>query len=130
MTLALDTNAYSAFLSGDRHVLEEMAKASVVYLPLFVIGELHFGFRGGDRVDANIELLSRFLDKPTVRTLLPSHLTAEIYGEIKDTLKRAGTPIPVSDVWIGAACIETASKLITYDTHFKAIPGLRLWRRL
>ncbi|MBT6145371.1 MAG: hypothetical protein HOH74_08080 [Gemmatimonadetes bacterium] len=53
--------------------------------------------------------------------------SAEIFGQVKDALKRAGTPIPMNDVWISAQAIETGSVVVTYDGHFSKVPGLRLW---
>jgi tRNA(fMet)-specific endonuclease VapC len=53
--------------------------------------------------------------------------TAEIFGEIKDRLRRAGAPIPVNDLWLAAQAVETGSVLVTYDKHFSQVPGLRLW---
>jgi predicted nucleic acid-binding protein len=48
----------------------------------------------------------------------------------KDSLRKSGNPLPVNDVWIGAHTLETGSVLVTYDRHFCAIPGLRLWDEL
>ena len=47
--------------------------------------------------------------------------------KIKNTLKRIGKPLPVNDIWIGAHAVEMGSVLVTFDTHFTKIPGLRLW---
>lgn len=96
-------------------------------VPLFVIGELQYGFRGSNRLQRNLEELQTFLAKPTVNLWLATAETPQIYGEIQDRLKRDGTPIPINHIWIASACIESGSKLITYDQHFRAIPGLRVW---
>jgi tRNA(fMet)-specific endonuclease VapC len=125
----LDTNAYSAFLRGDQSVLGALAEAEFVYVPLFVIGELQYGFRGGKHLNRNLTELRAFMEKPTVHLWLATAETPQIYGEIMDRLKRAGTPIPINDVWIASAGIETGSKLITYDQHFHSVPGLRIWDR-
>ena len=125
--ITLDTNAYSAFMQGDEKVLDALADASTVYLPLFVIGELHYGFRGGSKIQENLGQLKAFLDKPTVESWLPTLETAQIYGETQDELKRAGTPIPINDIWIASSCIESGSTLVTYDKHFHHIPSIRLW---
>ena len=128
--VTLDTNAYSAFMQGSEPVLDAIASADVVYLPVFVIGELHYGFRGGNRLQQNLAELKAFLAKPTVEPWLPTLETGQIFGEIQDQLKRSGTPIPINDIWIASSCIETGSKLITFDKHFQAVPGLRLWSPL
>ncbi len=125
--ITLDTNAYSAFMQGDEKVLDALASATTVYLPVFVIGELHYGFRGGNKLQENLKQLKTFLNKPTVDTWLPTLETAQIYGETQDQLKRAGTPIPINDIWIASACIESGSTLVTYDQHFQKIPSIRLW---
>lgn len=126
-TVTLDSNAYSAFMRGDERVLHTLAAVQKVYLPLFVIGELHYGFRGGSKLRENLLQLQRFVEKPTVEVWLPTEETAVIYGEVMDRLKRNGSLIPINDVWIASSTIESGSKLVTYDQHFISIPGLRLW---
>ena len=54
-------------------------------------------------------------------------MSPRFYAEIFTSLKAAGTPLPINDVWIAAHALETGSVVVTYDTHFKSIPGLRLW---
>jgi len=58
---------------------------------------------------------------------MPIEETGRIYGEIQDGRKRPGVPVPINDIWIASACIETGSTLVTYDSHFKSIPGVRFW---
>lgn len=123
----LDTNAYTRFLGGDEQVLEALAGAGIVYLSIFVLGELFAGFQGGNKAVENKKILRDFLNKPTVRTLDATTETAEIFGLVKNTLKKAGTPLPINDVWIAAHALETGSVVVTYDSHFIKVPGLRLW---
>ena len=125
--ITLDSNGYSAFMRGDDQVLHALANAEKVYLPLFVVGELHYGFRGGSKLRENLLQLDEFLEKPSVELWLPTRDTGEIYGELMDFLKRNGSPIPLNDVWIACSTIETGSKLVTYDQHFDSIPSLRIW---
>ena len=127
MKVLLDTNALSALWSGDERVLEALGQAECVFMSIIVLGELFAGFRGGTRIKENRARLTGFLAKPTVRTLELSTETAEVYGQIKDALKRAGTPIPINDVWLSAQAIETGSVLITFDRHFGNVRGIRLW---
>lgn len=123
----LDTNAYVRFLGGDEKVLEALAGAEIVYLSIFVQGELFAGFQGGNKAVENKKILRDFLNKPTVRTLDATSETAEIFGLLKNTLKKAGTPLPINDVWIAAHALETGSVVVTYDSHFTKVQGLRLW---
>jgi tRNA(fMet)-specific endonuclease VapC len=125
--IVLDTNCYAAYRSGDSRVLDALANAETVWMSVIVLGELYAGFRGGTKMLENQEQLDLFLAKPTVRILDAGKESAEIFGEVKDQLKNAGTPLPINDVWIGAHTMETGSVLVSYDRHFKAIAGLRYW---
>ena len=125
--ILLDTNAYARFMAGDERVLDVLAVAETVHLSTVVLGELFAGFRGGNRLQENRIQLTMFLQKTTVRTLEVSTETAEVFGQVKDTLKRSGTPIPMNDVWIAAQAIETGSVIVSFDEHFRMVPGLRLW---
>lgn len=123
----LDTNAFVHFLAGDAKVLDSLAVAETIYMSVFVLGELEAGFRAGAKRPENRRILDRFLGKPSVSVLDASRETAEIFGMVKDSLRKSGRPIPMNDVWIAAHAIETGSVLVTYDAHFRAVPGLRLW---
>ncbi|MFH0975565.1 MAG: type II toxin-antitoxin system VapC family toxin [Spirochaetota bacterium] len=125
--ILLDTNAYARFFSGDENVLNVISRADIVYMSVIVLGELYYGFKGGSKESWNREIIRKFIDKPSVSVLGATTETSEIFAEIKDVLKINGTPIPINDVWIAAHSIETGSVLITYDRHFKKIPGLRIW---
>jgi tRNA(fMet)-specific endonuclease VapC len=122
----LDTDAYAAFCSGDRRVLDVLAGAEAVYLSVIVLGELRAGFRGGGKRLEKERLLAEFLSKPTVSSLPLTSETAEIFGALKDRLKRAGAPIPDHDLWLASQAIETGSVLMSDDARFRRVPGLRL----
>ena len=124
----LDTNAYTHLLRGDKDVLEALGRADTVFMSVFVLGELYAGFKGGDRESANRAQLDDFLRRPTVRVLTAMQETADIFGTIKHRLKKAGTPIPINDVWIAAHATESGSYLMTRDPHFANVAGLLLWR--
>ena len=128
--IILDTNAYTRLLVGDENVLDVVASADTVFMSIFVLGELHAGFLGGKKERENRDSLKKFLLKPSVKILNATSETAEVFGSIKNSLILAGTPLPINDVWIAAHGVETGSVIITYDTHFKQVPGLRLWDRL
>ena len=122
----LDTNAYSHLLKGNVHIFEQISEASDVFMSVIVLGELYSGFKGGNSEQRNIDLLKKFLGKPTVRTLDVTKNTAEIFADTKQRLRLLGRPIPINDVWIAAHTLETGSSLITFDYHFKAVEGLRI----
>jgi tRNA(fMet)-specific endonuclease VapC len=125
--LLLDTNAYIRLLAGDARVLDALAGAERIYMSVFVLGELYTGFRGGEKNRENTLRLDRFLQKPDVEVLNATRETADYFGLVKSSLRKSGTPIPVNDVWIAAHALETGSVLVTYDSHFRVVPGLRIW---
>jgi tRNA(fMet)-specific endonuclease VapC len=128
--ILLDTNAYVRYLRGDERVLSFLAQADTVYMSVFVLGELLAGFRAGGKEKDNRRILERFLLKSTVTVLDGTLETADFFGLVMASLKKAGTPIPINDVWIAAHAQETGSILVTFDEHFTLVPGLRLWDEL
>jgi len=126
----LDTNAYVRFLAGDDRVLSCLTCAGRVYISVFVLGELVARFRAGSKEKQNRKILDRFLAKSSVVVLDATRETAEYFGLIKAALKKSGQPIPLNDVWIAAHALETGAVLVTYDSHFRAVPGLRTWAEL
>lgn len=128
--IVLDTNAYTRLLTGDNDALETVSSAETVYMSVFVLGELYAGFAGGARERENKDTLQRFLMKSTVKILNATSETAEVFGLVKFNLMKSGKPLPINDVWIAAHALETGAVVVTYDAHFKSIPGLRLWERV
>jgi len=126
--ILLDTNAYSDLCRGDERVLDELDQASAVLMSVVVIGELCAGFRGGSRYLQNMRDLDDFLADRAVEMIPVSRDTAEIFGELKAQLKTEAKPLPINDVWIASQCIEHGAVLVSYDTHFERISGLRRWR--
>jgi len=128
--ILLDTNAYSEFMSGNKLVFDSIIEAEEIYISTVMLGELFSGFQGGKKQTKNKEDLKSFLTKDGIKIINVSIETAEIFGEIKAELSNRGKMIPLNDIWIAAHTIETGSKLITFDSHFRQIPGLRIWEEL
>ena len=81
--ILLDTNAYSHFLLGDKRVLESLAGADLVYISIFVLGELYYGYLLGNKEKENRQKLNTFLDKPSVFLLNATQETSEFFAIIK-----------------------------------------------
>ena len=77
--------------------------ADKLYVSPIVLGELEAGFRRGRRSQENERLLRRFLASPRVEVAPVAEETVHCYAHIFDYLRRAGTPIPVNDLWTLAA---------------------------
>lgn len=122
--LVLDTSAYSHFRSGNPDVLERIVRADRVVVPVVVAGELEAAFANGRRAEDNRRMLEEFLAEPFVRLLDVTAKTARVYGEVFTKLRRAGTPIPINDVWIAASTIECHGHLLTFDSDFTRVAGM------
>ena len=129
MNILLDTSAYSDLHRGHPAILDVISRAESVSLPAIVLGELHSGFRAGNRYAENVGQLAKFLAKSTVRILNITEETALRYAEIDVHLRRKGRPIPRNDVWIAASALEHGLHLLTLDAHFREIPLLLLQPR-
>ena len=125
--ILLDTNAVTALFQGDQAVMDIMSTTETVYFSAIVIGELEAGFRGGSRYAENLAILNRLLEKPSVEVISVGRETGECFGRIRTALKAKGTPIPINDVWIASQCMERGAVLVSYDRHFDAVEGIRLW---
>lgn len=122
--LVLDTSAYSHLRTGHTGVLDYVAEAAMVALPVTVLGELEAAFELGRRTRENRQILSEFLDEPFVSVLEATAQTALYYARIFAALRRAGAPIPINDVWIAAATQESQGRLLTFDRDYCRIGTL------
>lgn len=122
--LVLDTSAYSHFRAGHRGVLDLLAGAEAVLVPVTVLGELEGAFEFGDRGKENRMVLRDFLAEPFVAVLPTTPEVARRYGQIYARLRRAGTPIPVNDMWIAAATMDSGGRLVTFDRDFERVESL------
>lgn len=123
--IALDTNAYVAFLRADPVATRVVQRADALQISTVVLGELLAGFACGTRDERNRDQLAQFLASPRVSALPHLIATADAYALIYRGLRQRGTPIPTNDIWIAAACLEHGSALFSFDQHFAAIEGLR-----
>jgi predicted nucleic acid-binding protein len=110
--------------AGHEGVLDRLAAAEMVLLPVTVIGELEAAFELGQRSRENRAVLEEFLAEPFVATLGVTAEVARTYGRHFARLRRAGTPIPVNDVWVAAETLGCGGHLLTFDRHFERIEGL------
>ena len=124
-SILLDTNAYTGLMNGDSKILEHLAQADITYVSTVMLGELYAGFYGGSKFDWNSNILHDFLEKETIKIVVVSHGTSNIFGQIKNALRQKAAMIPLNDIWIAAHTIETDSTLLTFDKHFENIPSLK-----
>ncbi len=122
--ILIDTNIYSAFKVGNTDVIAILEEADEIHIPTVVLGELFAGFYLGSKTKNNIVELNDFLDNPWIEVVDVTIDIAEKYGFLVRVLKEGGNPIPTNDIWIAATALETGSKMMTFDKHFKSVPGI------
>jgi len=119
----LDTNAVSFLLEGDPQLGRRLGHDGH-HLPLPVIAQVQFGFLALQRGRRRYESLFRRLGAVSV-VLYPDRETADWYAFIRHDLKQRGEPIPESDIWIAALARQYALEIVSKDTHFDRVRGVR-----
>jgi predicted nucleic acid-binding protein len=98
-----------------------------VYMPVFVLCELHAGAllsRDSLAELRKIELLSEQLE-----IVYPDKSFPILYGEAEAFLRKKGATIPVMDLLIGISAKSYGLPILTRDIdHFALIPGLVVQR--
>ena len=121
--MILDTNALSAYLDGTPGAVEIASQARELAIPVIVAGEFAFGIGQSRHREAYERSLEGMLDRCTVLEI--GIETARHYAAIRLELKGAGKPIPANDVWIAALGRQHAMPVMSRDTHFDFVGGLR-----
>ena len=124
--IIIDTNVYVAFKRNVPDVMKVLRGVEYIGINTVVLGELHSGFKGGQKEALNIKELEEFLDTPRVDVIPIDEMTAEFYAQIYWNLKRRGNPIPTNDMWIAASSLQHGLALFTLGTHFNLVDGLML----
>lgn len=120
----LDTNIIIALFADDTAVKENLAGAEETFVPSIAIGEMCYGARKSVRVQENLTRIDEFAASSVV--LGCNSDTARRYGEIKNTLRMKGRPIPENDIWIAAIALRHDLTLVTRDAHFNEIESLKV----
>lgn len=122
----IDTNIVIALFGNERTVLQHLTPEVEVFTPAIVLGEVYYGAYKSSRVQENISRINQFASRAAV--LECDLVTAQLYGQIKDGLRRKGRPIPENDIWIAAIAMQHDLTLVTRDSHFEEIDGLLVTR--
>jgi predicted nucleic acid-binding protein len=126
VTFILDTSAYSEFKRGDHRLNSWITGENTILVPYIVVGELKAGFAAGNRQQDNLLQLERFLQSPNVSVINLSEAQTSMYGNLYATLRQTGKHVGTNDMWIASAALETGNMLLTVDSDFRRIPGLKL----
>jgi predicted nucleic acid-binding protein len=119
----LDTNALSAVADGDASLEPLLQRPSELSIPVIVLGEYRYGIWQSRERKHYEQWLEESL--PNYRILDIDEETAVHYASVRAEMKKAGTPIPMNDLWIAALCRQYALPLLSRDKHFDSVNGLQ-----
>ena len=123
----IDTNILIRFLKGQTELFDLFDELENLFISSISVGELMYGAALSSKKDFNTEVYSDFCD--SLNLLVPDADVAKNYGKVKAELKAKGHPIPENDIWIAATAISANLTLITADSDFEGISGLKVLRR-
>ncbi len=125
MSFILDSDHCVAILRKRLDVSTRISPRTSLFVTAITVGELTFGAYKSARVAHNLAQMDVLLNGMTI---LPFDTdAARRHGELKDILRRAGTPLADLDLQIASIALVHALPLATHNTnHFNRIPGLDL----
>ena len=121
--MILDTNALSAAADREPSALEVVARADHLEVPVIVLAEYRLGIAQSRYKTAYEKWLREWIAAVSVLDI--DGETTNSYAAIGAELKKKGTPIPTNDLWIAALCRQHSFPLLSRDTHFDFVAGLR-----
>jgi tRNA(fMet)-specific endonuclease VapC len=122
--VAVDTNRYVDLCKGVADTIEVLETAEAIVLPFVVLAELRAGFLLGRRQIENERALNMLLLKDGVEVLYADDQTTHHYASVYRQLRKQGTPIPTSDLWLAALVLQHNLALYASDRHFDHLPQL------
>lgn len=120
----LDTNIMVGLLNRENAVVDGVGRLTHVAIPSTVLGELYFGALRSSMPDQNLARLE--VVAATSPIIGCDGGTAKAYGRVKSELLRIGRPIPENDIWIAGLALQFDATLVTRDSHFSHVSGLKL----
>lgn len=120
--MILGTNALSAWCDDDRELLSVLPSDRPLYLAVIVLGEYRFGIKTTRDREVREEWLERM--ERALPALGADSTTARHYGNVREELRKARTPIPENDVWIAALSRQHQLPVLSRDAHFDHVSGL------
>ncbi len=125
MSFILDTDHCVEILRGRLQWQGRVVPDTSLLITAVTVSELIFGAHRSERLAENLALIDEFLK---IVTILPvDEAAARRHGELKDILRRAGTPLADLDLQIASIALSRGLPLVTHNTgHFDRVPGLAL----
>ncbi len=126
MKYLLDTNVCIRYLNGrSENIRKNIAtkRPQDIFLCSIVKAELFYGSMKSDFPDKNLARQKNFVDH--FISLSFDDKAAEIYGQVRSQLEKAGTPIGPNDLLIAAIALSNDLTLAT--ANIRNLHGLKTW---
>ena len=120
-----DTSVLIDFLKGKEPIsskVEDLIKTNRIIVTGVVLAELLQGVKS-KREEYRILVLSEAVEVVEI----PTDLWIKA-GQISSSLRKRGINLPITDVAIASVAIEYDLQIFTLDSHFKKIPGVKLYK--
>jgi tRNA(fMet)-specific endonuclease VapC len=128
MKYLLDTNTCIRYLNGRvPKIREKLRRVPTVDIAVcsVVKAELYTGAAKSQTIEQSIAKQQRFLR--LFQSLPFDDVAAVVYGQVRATLEKRGTPIGPNDLMIAAIALANNLILVTHNTdEFGRIDGLQL----
>lgn len=109
----LDTSAAAEILRGRLDLKAQFGKQARFYLRGITMGELYYGALVSVRPEYQQQVITTMVSG--YRLLALGRAVQQAYAQIKQFLRRQGTPLPENDVWIAAFAVAYRLPLLTRD---------------
>jgi tRNA(fMet)-specific endonuclease VapC len=125
LSVILDTDHCVAILRGQLDAGAHVGPTTPLFVTAITVSELAYGAHKSDRPEHHLAQVDLLLDGMTV---LPFDTkVARHCGQLKDMLRRAGTPLSELDLQIASIALCHALPLATHNQrHFARVPSLSL----
>jgi len=117
----VDTNVLINLFEGEKSVIKRFQESNGLSVSVFNFTEFMYGI-------INKKNYQHIKNEIINNTQIYNYTIecAEKYLEIKQNLRTKGELIPEFDMLIASTAITNGLTLITYDKHFKCVPGLKV----
>lgn len=103
--------------------VKRIGLANQIFIPVVVLGEFLYGIAHSNKRKDYETWIQRL--RSGCELLNITGTTADSYAQIQSELRRSGKPIPSNDTWIAALAREHNLDVMSRDTHFDRVAGLR-----
>ena len=126
MRYLLDADWTISFLNGRPAAVELISGLldDGVGLSVITCGEVYEGLLGAAIDPSRVASFEALVEALTL--LAPDRTVARRYASLRSALRSSGTLIPDNDLWLAATALTLDLTIVTRDSHFGRVAGLKL----